>query len=88
MVVLATVVTVLFGPLGVLALAIFALIAVLPQSALTLAARTRPVARLDALTATRRYANALALHLGPGSHRAAPSRPRHRARARAPGRRR
>ena len=64
MVVLATVVTVLFGPLGILALAIFALIAVLPQSALTLAARTRPVARLDPLTATRRYSNALALHLG------------------------
>ena len=64
MVVLATAVTVLFGPLGILALAIFALIAVLPQSALTLAARTRPVARLDPLTATRRYSNALALHLG------------------------
>ena len=35
----------LVGPLGVAALAIFALIAVLPQTALTLAARTRPVAR-------------------------------------------
>jgi hypothetical protein len=64
MVVLAAVTTVLFGPLGVLALALFAVIAVLPQSALTLAARTRPVARLDPLTATRRYSHALALHLG------------------------
>ena len=42
--------------LGVLALALFALIAVVPQTALTLAARTRPVAALDPLTATRRYA--------------------------------
>ena len=47
-----------------LALALFALIAVLPQTALTYAARTRPVAALDPLTATRRYAHALALHLG------------------------
>ncbi len=36
----------------------------LPQTALTLAARTHPVAALDARTATRRYAHALALHLG------------------------
>jgi hypothetical protein len=61
---LATVTIVLFGPLDLLALALFAIIAVLPQSALTYAARTRPVARLDPLTATRRYAHALALHLG------------------------
>jgi hypothetical protein len=54
----------LVGPLDVLALAAFAVIAVLPQSALTYAARTRPVARLDRLTATRRYSHALALHLG------------------------
>ena len=46
------------------ALAIFALIAVLPQTALTFAGRTRPVASLDPLTATRRYSHALALHLG------------------------
>ena len=46
------------------ALAIFALIAVLPQTALTIAGRTRPVASLDPLTATRRYSHALALHLG------------------------
>lgn len=51
-------------PLGVLALAGFAAIAVLPQSALTFAARTRPVARLDPATASRRYAQALALQLG------------------------
>jgi hypothetical protein len=64
MVVLAAVTTVLVAPLGVAALALFALIAVLPQSAMTLAARTRPVAGLDARTATHRYSHALALHLG------------------------
>jgi hypothetical protein len=64
MITLATFTIVLVGPLGVAALAIFALIAVVPQSALTFAARTRPVARLDPLTATRRYSHALALHLG------------------------
>jgi hypothetical protein len=63
MVVLASVTTVLVGPLDVAALALFALIAVLPQTALTYAARTRPVGRLDPQTATRRYALALALHL-------------------------
>jgi hypothetical protein len=56
--------SVLTVPLGLFALALFAGIAVLPQTALTYAARTRPVARLDAATATRRYAHALALHLG------------------------
>jgi hypothetical protein len=56
--------SVLTVPLGLLALALFAGIAVLPQTALTYAARTRPVARLDAATATQRYAHALALHLG------------------------
>jgi hypothetical protein len=56
--------TVLITPaLGVLALAVFAAIVVLPQSFLTYAARTRPVARLDRATATRRYTNALATHL-------------------------
>ena len=64
MVVLAAITTILWPALGVLALALFALIAVLPQSALTFAARTRSIARLDALTATRRYSHALALHLG------------------------
>jgi hypothetical protein len=64
MVVLATATVVLVGPLGLIGLAPFALIAVLPQSALTYAARTRPVGALDPLTATRRYAHALALHLG------------------------
>lgn len=61
---LAALTSVLTVPLGVLALALFAGIAVLPQTALTIAARTRPVARLDAATATQRYAHALALHLG------------------------
>jgi hypothetical protein len=63
---LAAVTSVLVGPLGLLALAIFAGIAVLPQTALTYAARTRSVGRLDAGTATQRYAHALALHLGLG----------------------
>jgi len=54
---------VLFPQLGLLALALFALVAVIPQSALTYVARTRPVALLDPLTATRRYADALAVHL-------------------------
>jgi hypothetical protein len=49
--------------LGLLALALFALVAVIPQSALTYVARTRPVARLDPLTAARRYGEALAVHL-------------------------
>ncbi|MBE2316381.1 hypothetical protein DVA67_010365 [Solirubrobacter sp. CPCC 204708] len=58
-------ITVLLYPLvGVLSLALFALVAVVPQTALFLAARTRPVAALDPLAATRRYAYALALHLG------------------------
>jgi hypothetical protein len=57
-------VTVVLSPsLGLLALALFALIAVLPQSALTFVARTRPVARLDPLTAARRYGAAMAEHL-------------------------
>jgi hypothetical protein len=64
MVVLAAATIVLVPALGIAALALFALIAVLPQTALTYAARTRPVARLDPHTATRRYAHALALHLG------------------------
>jgi hypothetical protein len=64
MVGLAAFTTLLVPSLGVLALAIFALIAILPQTLLTYAARTRSVARLDPLTATRRYSNALALHLG------------------------
>ena len=53
-----------YGSHGVLALTLFALVAVLPQSALTYVARTRPVARLDPLTAARRYVAALAVHLG------------------------
>src|SRR3954467_12813566 len=64
MVVLASLTAVLVPTLDVAALALFALIAVLPQTALTLAARTHPVAALHPRTATRRYAHALALHLG------------------------
>jgi hypothetical protein len=57
--------TVLLTPaLGVLALTLFAAVAILPQSFLTYAARTRPVARLDRDTAARRYAYALAVQLG------------------------
>lgn len=51
-------------PLGVLALALFAVIAILPQTFLTYAAQSRPVARLDQATATRRYAHAVAVQLG------------------------
>jgi HD domain len=54
---------VLYAHIGMAALALFALVAIIPQSALTYAARTRPVALLDPLTATRRYANAMAVHL-------------------------
>jgi hypothetical protein len=63
MVLLGACTVVLTPALGLLALAVFAAIVVLPQSMLTFAARTRPVARLDRETATRRYAQALALHL-------------------------
>jgi len=68
MLALGTATSILVPPLGMLALAIFALIAVLPQSALTFAARTHPVSRLDPLSATQRYAHALALHLGMNFH--------------------
>ena len=64
MVVLAALTAVLVGPLGVLGLALFALIAVLPQTALTSPRARARSAALDPLTATRRYAHALALHLG------------------------
>ena len=56
--------TVLLVPaLGVLALTLFAVIVILPQSFLAYAARTRPVARLGRDAATRRYAQAIALQL-------------------------
>ena len=64
MVTLAAATTVLYPPLGIAALGVFAVIAVLPQTALFLAARTRPVAALEPVVATRRYSHALALHLG------------------------
>jgi hypothetical protein len=64
MVALGATIVVLMGAHGILGLALFALIAVLPQSFLTYAARTRPVARLDHATATQRYAHALGVHLG------------------------
>jgi hypothetical protein len=58
-------VTAMFVPVvGVAALAAFAAIAVIPQSALTLAAEVRPVGQLDRATATQRYAYALAVQLG------------------------
>jgi hypothetical protein len=61
---LGAITVVLSDSVGLLALALFALVAVLPQSALTFVARTRPVARLDPLTAARRYGAAMAEHLG------------------------
>jgi hypothetical protein len=64
MVGLGAVTVVAYDGTGFLALGFFALVAVLPQSALTFVARTRPVARLDPLTATRRYGAAMAEHLG------------------------
>jgi hypothetical protein len=63
MIVLGAATVVLTGPLGLLALALFALIAVLPQSFLTYAARARPVAMLEPDVATRRYAHAIAVQL-------------------------
>jgi HD domain-containing protein len=64
MLTLAAATVALTGALGVLAIGVFALIAILPQSFLTYAARTRPVARLDPDTATARYGHAIAVHLG------------------------
>ena len=61
---LGAVTAVLYSSYGLLALALFALVAILPQTALTFVARTRPVARLDPLTAARRYGAAMAEHLG------------------------
>jgi HD domain-containing protein len=63
MIALAAATVVLTGPLGLLALALFALIVVVPQSFLTYAARTRPVALLEPDVATRRYAHAIAVQL-------------------------
>jgi hypothetical protein len=60
---LAALTVVLTPALGTLALVLFAAIAVLPQSALAYAARTRPVARLDEATAADRYAHALGVQL-------------------------
>jgi HD domain-containing protein len=64
MVALGAITVVLTPALGLLALAAFALIVVLPQSALSFAARARPVARLDRGTAASRYAHAIAMQLG------------------------
>jgi|SRR5215216_2405746 len=63
MAVLGAATVVLYGQHGQIALALFAIVAVIPQSALTYVARTRPVALLDPLTAARRYAEALAVHM-------------------------
>lgn len=56
--------TALTGPLGLLALTVCALMAISPQSFLCYAARTRSVAMLDPASATRCYAQALAVQLG------------------------
>jgi hypothetical protein len=72
MLTLAAATVALIGALGVLALGVFALIAILPQSFLTYAARTRPVARLDPDTATARYGHAIAVHLGLSRRATAP----------------
>jgi hypothetical protein len=64
MAVLGIATAVMAGHGGFLALALFAAIVIVPQTALTYAARTRPVARLDAFTAARRYAHALSVQLG------------------------
>jgi hypothetical protein len=61
---LGAVTAALWGAAGVLSLTVFALTAVLPQTVLTYATRTRSIARLDRVTATRRYAHAIALQLG------------------------
>ena len=61
---LGALVAVLTASLGVLALVIFALITVVPQSALTLATRRRPIVELDRLAATQVYAAAIADVLG------------------------
>jgi hypothetical protein len=63
MVLLGAVTVIAYPSLGLLALTLFAIVAVLPQSALTYAARARSVARLDPLTATRRYADAISVQL-------------------------
>ena len=68
MVVLGALTVLLEPQLGIAALVLFAGVAVLPQSALTVAARTQPVARLDPDAAQRRYAHALALQLGLSRH--------------------
>jgi hypothetical protein len=63
MALLAAVTVILTPALGILALGLFALIVLLPQSFLAYAARTRPVALLPSAVATRRYAQALAMQL-------------------------
>jgi hypothetical protein len=64
MVALGALTVVLTPALGLLALAAFAIVVLLPQSALSYAACARPVARLDQPTATSRYAYAIAVQLG------------------------
>jgi len=49
--------------IGLWALAAFAMIAVLPQTALTFALRTRPISLVSQAEATRAYAHALAIQL-------------------------
>jgi hypothetical protein len=63
MALLAAITVVLTPAIGIVALGLFALIVLLPQSFLAYAARTRPVALLARDVATRRYAQALAMQL-------------------------
>jgi hypothetical protein len=63
MIALGALTVIAYPALGLLALTLFAIVAVLPQSALTYAARTRSITRLDPLTATRRYADAIGVQL-------------------------
>ena len=60
---LGAVTVVAFSAFGMLALGLFAVVAILPQSLLTYAAQSRSVAALDPLTAARRYASAMGVHL-------------------------
>lgn len=61
---LGAIVAVLTASLGVLALVLFALITVVPQSAITLATRPRPIVALDRFAAMQVYAAAIGDVLG------------------------
>jgi hypothetical protein len=63
---LGAIVAVFTASFGVLALLLFALITIVPQSALTLATRPRPISTLDRPAATKVYAAALGDVIGLG----------------------